>query len=472
VHPAISLTKEVDKTTAVVGNTLTYTIKVQNEGDNSLSVTNFRDVVKGSNVAGCTNFSPATNDFSLNAKGQAGDSKTFTCTHVLTSSDVPSYTNQACVDAHDSLGGAAGTFTNVCDDVTTEVGTVSINLTKDADQDHAYDGDKITFTIKATGSGNDSVANVQLIDAIKNTNHTCETLSGPTGDANNDGNLDPGETWTWKCLVTVVHGEENASHQIVNVAHVEGTSVKGGQPVKSNEDDALVPVYHPAIAIDKSGPATGQAGDKIAYSLVVTNPGDERFAESTVKIADEKCAAAGGDPVSLQSKGGDATPLFLNPGDTWTYTCSVQTAVGDEAVHNVGTVSACDEFGTCPTANDAADTQLTQPEQLVLPERVTPGAAKLAGPTGCVAKAFNARVAGAKIATARFVLDGKVVKRVNNKSNAKTISMRVDPKKLKIGVHRLVVTVTFQSGSGTKPKTLRLSFQRCAKKLSQPRFTG
>jgi hypothetical protein len=34
------------------------------------------------------------------------------------------------------------------------------------------------------------------------------------------------------------------------------------------------------------------------------------------------------------------------------------------------------------------------------------------------------------------------------------------------------VTVTLQSGSGTKPKTFRLSFQRCAKKLVAPRFTG
>jgi hypothetical protein len=43
---------------------------------------------------------------------------------------------------------------------------------------------------------------------------------------------------------------------------------------------------------------------------------------------------------------------------------------------------------------------------------------------------------------------------------------------MKIGVHRLVVSVTFQKGTGTKPKKLRLSFQRCAHKLAAPRFTG
>jgi hypothetical protein len=70
------------------------------------------------------------------------------------------------------------------------------------------------------------------------------------------------------------------------------------------------------------------------------------------------------------------------------------------------------------------------------------------------------------------VLDGKVVKKVKNTKNAALVQLRVNPARLKIGIHRLVVTVTFQSGSGTKPKTMRLSFQRCAKKLAAPRFTG
>ena len=94
------------------------------------------------------------------------------------------------------------------------------------------------------------------------------------------------------------------------------------------------------------------------------------------------------------------------------------------------------------------------------------------GPTGCATKAFNARVRGTKLASVVFVLDGKVVKRVKAGATTKTVQFRIDPKKLKFGVHRLVVNITFQSGSGTKAKTLHLSFQRCAKKLAAPRFTG
>ena len=109
---------------------------------------------------------------------------------------------------------------------------------------------------------------------------------------------------------------------------------------------------------------------------------------------------------------------------------------------------------------------------MIAPERVTPGSARLIGATGCAAKAFNARVRGTKVKTVTFVLDGKTIKRFTKTSRSGVYAVRINPAKMRIGVHRLVVSVTFRKGSGTKPKKLRLSFQRCARKLAVPRFTG
>jgi hypothetical protein len=53
-----------------------------------------------------------------------------------------------------------------------------------------------------------------------------------------------------------------------------------------------------------------------------------------------------------------------------------------------------------------------------------------------------------------------------------TFAVRIDPCRLEVGVHRLTAQVTFQRGSATKGKTLRLSFQRCPRALRAPRFTG
>lgn len=115
-------------------------------------------------------------------------------------------------------------------------------------------------------------------------------------------------------------------------------------------------------------------------------------------------------------------------------------------------------------APDAAD----RPAQLVLGERISGGTARLVAPTGCQSRAFNARVRGSQIARVVFTLDGKRIKTVTKGAYA----LRVNPANYRVGVHRLVVKVTFTAASHTKTRTLRVSFQRCGQRLVMPRFTG
>src|SRR3954447_13445748 len=115
---------------------------------------------------------------------------------------------------------------------------------------------------------------------------------------------------------------------------------------------------------------------------------------------------------------------------------------------------------------------VSQYEQIVLGERIVPGSAQLVAPTGCVSKAFNARVKGTNVSKVVFVLDGKKIKTLVKPNSGKNFQVRVNPAKFKIGVHRIVATVNFAAGTKKKPQTFRVSFQRCAKKLAAPRFTG
>ena len=50
--------------------------------------------------------------------------------------------------------------------------------------------------------------------------------------------------------------------------------------------------------------------------------------------------------------------------------------------------------------------------------------------------------------------------------------IRINPARYRVGVHRLTATVQFKPSAHTHSKKLRASFQRCAKKLAAPRFTG
>jgi len=110
--------------------------------------------------------------------------------------------------------------------------------------------------------------------------------------------------------------------------------------------------------------------------------------------------------------------------------------------------------------------------QEVLGERISGGAAKLLSATGCAGKPFSARVRGAGIASVVFTLDGKRVRTLLKPNRKGVYSIRVNPARYRVGVHRLVATVTFKPATRTKPRTLRASFQRCAQRLAAPRFTG
>jgi hypothetical protein len=113
--------------------------------------------------------------------------------------------------------------------------------------------------------------------------------------------------------------------------------------------------------------------------------------------------------------------------------------------------------------------QGANPEQLVLGERIGSVSARLLAASGCAARSFNARVRGVGIAKVVFRVDGKKIKTVRKGS---LFSARVNPARLRLGVHRLVATVTFEASRHAKSRTLRASFQRCGKRLVAPRFTG
>jgi hypothetical protein len=115
---------------------------------------------------------------------------------------------------------------------------------------------------------------------------------------------------------------------------------------------------------------------------------------------------------------------------------------------------------------------VSQYEQIVAGVRIEPGSARLIAPTGCVSRAFNARVSGQNVAKVVFKLDGKKVKTLTAPNAGTRFQIRVNPAKMRIGVHRIVATVTFKPSTQKKPQTFRISFQRCAKKLAAPRFTG
>jgi uncharacterized repeat protein (TIGR01451 family) len=252
-----------------------------------------------------------------------------------------------------------------------------------------------------------------------------------------------------------------------------------------------------AIAIDKTGPASAEAGDTLRYTIYVTNPGDVPFPAASVRVTDPTCD----DPPALVSKAGpgggtDASPGTLDPGDTWTYACSRRTTAGADCqpstVPNTATVNGT-VGGTTVSDQVTIQTQLRcpppppqpppepppappQPPPLVPPGPKPPNAGDAARASlllrraarGCIrTRVPPVNFEGTRIARIQVFVNGQLRRRITVESLQRRLTPRVQ---LAPGRYRLSVRVTFQRGTGSPPVTLTQVIRICG--VSRPPFTG
>jgi hypothetical protein len=131
--------------------------------------------------------------------------------------------------------------------------------------------------------------------------------------------------------------------------------------------------------------------------------------------------------------------------------------------------------GTPPATPGSGTTGQTtpSPQIQVSPEIVRPGSAVLHGPKGCPdTNAVAATVSGKRIVKVTFYVDHKKVKTLTKPNKGGGWSLAVNMRKIAYGSHRVEAKVEFAKSSGTKTKTLRLSFNRCGSNNVRPQFTG
>jgi hypothetical protein len=102
------------------------------------------------------------------------------------------------------------------------------------------------------------------------------------------------------------------------------------------------------------------------------------------------------------------------------------------------------------------------------------GSARIAAVRACpITSPVTLRVRGRQIRRVTFFVDGRRVAAVTRASSAGLYTARVDPRRLRVGVHRVRARVQFRSGAGAA-RTLNMSFRTCARPTQavQPHFTG
>ncbi|MDF2159446.1 hypothetical protein, partial [Algoriphagus sp. CAU 1675] len=319
--PSIDIVKTADKSSvSAAGEVVTYTFTVTNTGNVTLSNVVIDDALTGSVDLAVT---PSTL-----APGEVG---TATATYTVTQADM---------DAGEIVNVATATGTapdettvNDDDTVTVDVAEAAgIDLLKEADRSSvSAAGEVVTYTFTVTNTGNVTLSNVVIDDA----------LTGSVALAVTPSTLAPGATGTATATYTVLQSDMDAG-EIVNVATATGTAPD--ETTVNDEDTVTVDVAEAAsinLVKEADRSSVSAAGEVIEYTFTVTNTGNVTL--SNVVIDD---ALTGSVDLAV-------TPSTLAPGATGTATATYTVLQSDMDAGEI--VNVATATGTAPdetTVND------------------------------------------------------------------------------------------------------------------------
>jgi len=311
LNPDITITKSCPDF-AQVGDTITYTIRVTNSGDEALENITVEDTILGD----------LSDDFVDTLAPGAFDEQTFD--YEVTDESPDPIENTVTAEAN---GVQSEEVVDSTADCVTDVLNPDIDIVKDGPA-LVHVGDTITYTFVVTNTGEVDLFEVVLTDPICD-----EGTIEVTDDGDGDTTLAVDEVWRFECLHLVTDEDPDP---------IPNTAVVRGEDRNENEvtadDDHVVDIIHPAIHIEKTvSEEIVPVGTTVTYTYVITNIGDTTLFDVTV--VDDIMGFIGEIAV-------------LEPGDSFTLTKDF--VVGDEVVINVAVAEGEDETGRSVSDDDDA----------------------------------------------------------------------------------------------------------------------
>jgi uncharacterized repeat protein (TIGR01451 family)/fimbrial isopeptide formation D2 family protein len=261
--------KSVDKSTAKVGDTLTYTIKLTNSGNGDGKVTVTDEIPTGTTlVADSITANGSYNEENktitwTDVKVEAGKTAEVSFKVTINSDTKTSVTNKAVIDGNKP---------------TEEVETKVANITgaKSVDKSTAKVGDTLTYTIELTNSGN-ADGTVTVTDEIPTgTRIKDENTTGYNNKATNtmiwsDVEVKAGKSVELTLEVVV---KDDTTDTVKNVAKIDNKEIP-------EKPETKVANITGTKTVDKT---EAKVGDTLTYTITLTNNGN---ATGTVTVTDE-----------------------------------------------------------------------------------------------------------------------------------------------------------------------------------------
>ena len=340
-NPSLAVVKTSDKTGVVkLGETITYTITVTNNGNVTINDIEVTDELTGNT---------GDNAFTIDRLA-VGETKQFTATYTVTEDDILEGTivNRATAIGKDPRNEEVTGDGEVRVDTEEKDShlTVSKETTSEPENGEKYAlGETINYLITVTNDGNLTLTNVKVTDEL-------------TGDEWTIDELAPGEEETFDASYTVK--ESDLGKTVVNVATATGTTPDPDiekPDVTPGETEDPVEEEKPALAIDKKvvdPKEEYQIGEVVTYEITVTNI--ENVTQKNILVEDQMKAAGQARITNIDgangiSNGKQATLDKLVPGAKATITVEY-TIVYDDRGNTITNAAVADGEGENPVTPD------------------------------------------------------------------------------------------------------------------------
>lgn len=218
----------------------------------------------------------------------------------------------------------------------------STALTASASVSTIHSGGSATFTFTETNDGNEA-----LLSPTVTTNNAGCTPAYASGDTDNDGKLDPGESWVFTCTLTNITSNVTVVGTGSGIGELSGKTVTfcadpDNPPANTvcDQDErasASVTVINPGTELVKKASVT------VTYTYEETNDGDTPL--SNPSVSDNTCSPVAGVDANNDGKNDGDTNADgkLDTTETWLFSC---TTAATSAGSNVDVTNAAIGSGT------------------------------------------------------------------------------------------------------------------------------
>jgi uncharacterized repeat protein (TIGR01451 family) len=347
-NPHVTLLKSATVpggTANAAGEVINYTISATNDGNMTLTTPVVSDT-SISNLAAVLSGGFNTGDADHDGKIDLGETWQYTGSHTVTQGEMDaggSISNTA------SITTAQGAADSDTASITVEqTPHVVLDKTATVAGGTADAGEVISYAISVTNDGNVTLTTPVVSDPSVGDLGPVTSGGFNTGDADQDGKIDVGETWNYSASHTLTQAEFDAGGSISNTA-----SVATDQGASSSDSASVAINFTPAPAMTLVKTALGyhdlnsndaaDAGDVIDYSFTVNNTGNVTLHNIGVVDLDGAVTITGSTILSLGVGASDSTswhgsyviqPLDVSNG----YYDNTAVAASDEISVSAGTV--------------------------------------------------------------------------------------------------------------------------------------